>query len=197
MSKNIIVFDLETQHSFDDVGGRDNFNLLKISVLGAYFYKTGEYMVFEEKDIPQFEKKLLGMPLLVGFNSRRFDCAVLQPYVKVDLGKIPQLDILEEFVKATGHRIKLDSIAHATLGEGKSGSGLDALKYWKEGRLNELKKYCLDDVRITKEVYEFGAKNGELFYTSKYNLEKCRAKVSWKIEHPDNDEKGSEQMALF
>jgi DEAD/DEAH box helicase domain-containing protein len=194
--KNIIVFDLETQRSFDEVGGRDCFEKLGISVLGAYLYKTNEYRIFEEKELGEFEALLTSKPLLVGFNSRRFDCAVLQPYVRVDLSKLPQLDILEEIVKAVGHRVKLDSVAQATLGIGKSGSGLDALKYWREGDMESLKRYCLDDVKITKEVYEYGANNGELLYVSKYGMAKARAVVSWKVDHPDEEETGG-QMGLF
>lgn len=197
MTKNIIVFDLETQYSFDEVGGQDHLDKLKISVLGAYLYRTSEYVIFEEKELSKFEELLLSRPLLVGFNSKRFDCAVLQPYVRVDLKGLPHLDILEEFVKAVGHRIKLDSLAQATLGVGKSGSGLDALKYWREGQIDKLKKYCLDDVKITKDIYEYGAQHGKLHYISKYNLEKRLAKVSWKIENPEEDEADQRQMGLF
>lgn len=193
--KNIIVFDLETQRSFDEVGGRDSFEKLGVSVLGAYLYKTDEYRIFEEKELSQFEELLGSKPLMVGFNSRKFDCAVLQPYIRFNLDKLPQLDILEEVVKAVGHRVKLDSIAQATLSESKSGSGLDALKYWREGDLESLKKYCLDDVRITRRIYEYGANNGELFFMSKYGMAKSVAKVSWKIEHPEGEVE--QQMNLF
>lgn len=194
--KNIIVFDLETQRSFDDVGGRSAFDKLGISVLGAYLYRTAEYVMFEESELGNFEELLQAKPLLVGFNSRRFDCAVLQPYVRVDLAKLPQLDILEEVVKAVGHRVKLDSIAQATLGAGKSGSGLDALKYWRNGEIDKLKSYCMDDVKITHEIYEYGARHGELFFTSKYGMTKARAPVSWKVAHPGGDD-ADKQMGLF
>lgn len=194
--KNIIVFDLETQRSFDEVGGRGSFDKLGVSVLGAYVYRTDEYLVFEESELKNFEELLTARPLLVGFNSRRFDCVVLQPYVHADLSKMPQLDILEEFVKVAGHRVKLESIAQATLGEGKSGSGLDALKYWKNGEIDKLKRYCMDDVRITREIYEYGAKNGELLYTNKYGRGAGRIPVRWKIEHPEGDD-AHKQMGLF
>lgn len=197
MSKNIIVFDIETQRSFDEVGGRDRLDKLGISVLGAYLYKTDEYRAFEERELGKFEELLGSRPLLVGFNSKRFDCAVLQPYIRFDLWKLPQLDILEEIIKAVGHRVKLDSIAQATLRTNKSGSGLDALRFWREGKLEELKKYCLDDVRITRDIYEFGAEHGELFFMSKYGMAKARAVVSWKVENPEGDDAGDKQMGLF
>lgn len=194
--KNIIVFDLETQRSFDEVGGRGNFDKLGISMLGAYLYKTNEYVMFEESELKNFEELLTCKPLLVGFNSRSFDCTVLQPYVRVDLAKMPQLDILEEFVKIAGHRVKLESIAQATLGTGKSGSGLDALKYWNNGEIDKLKDYCMDDVKITREIYEYGANNGELLFTNKYGSGNSRVSVNWKIENPVGDAE-DKQMGLF
>lgn len=195
LGKNIIVFDLETQRSFDEVGGRECFDKLGVSVLGAYLYRSNEYVVFEERDLKAFEELLAAKPLLVGFNSKRFDCPVLQPYVRVDMSKLPQLDIMEEIVKAVGHRVKLDSVAEATLGLNKSGSGIDALRYWRNGEIDKLKAYCMDDVRITKELYEYGARHGELLFMAKFGMGKARAKVAWQIEHPYGD--ADKQMGLF
>jgi DEAD/DEAH box helicase domain-containing protein len=87
-----------------------------------------------------------------------------------DLAKIPHLDILEEIDKALGHRIKLDDVAQATLGSGKSGDGLKAVQYWRTGRMEELKKYCLDDVKITKQIYEYALKNGKLLYRDFFTI---------------------------
>ena len=199
MQKNIIVYDIETKHTFDEVGGgRDALEKLGISVLGAYDYQTDEYLMFEESELRQFEERLQEKPLLVGFNSRKFDTPVLQTYMHFDLGKaLPQLDILEELVKVLGHRVSLDSVAEATLGRKKIGHGLDAIRYYRNGEMEKLKKYCLEDVRITRAVYEFGAKNQELFYTPKFGSGKSRAEVTYEIAHP-NEAKGPElQQSLF
>jgi DEAD/DEAH box helicase domain-containing protein len=197
MSKNIIVFDLETKNAFDEVGGRSNFSSLQVSVVGAYSYLTGEYQIFEEKEIPEFEKILQKKPLIVGFNSRRFDTVVLQPYIHFDLKILPQLDIMEEITKTLGHRVSLDSVSLATLGRAKTGSGMDAIRFWKKGEIKKLKSYCLEDVRITKEIYEYGALHGELFYTPKFGSSKARVPVNWKIMHPDEKEKDNKQRSLF
>jgi len=197
MSRNIVVFDLETKNAFDDVGGRDNLAALEVSVLGCYLYATNEYRVFEEKELPEFEKILQKKPLLVGFNNRRFDTAVLQPYIHFDLKGLLQLDIMEELTIFLGHRVSLESVAQATLGCSKSGSGLDAIKYWRKGELEKLKSYCLEDVRITKEIYEYGARHGELFYTPKFGSTKGRAPVNWKIVHPDEKQEPDKQQSLF
>ncbi|MFH1874724.1 MAG: ribonuclease H-like domain-containing protein [Pseudomonadota bacterium] len=196
MSKNIIVFDIETQNAFSDVGGRQNLTDLKISVLGAYFYKTNEYQIFEEKDLKEFEKTLQDRPLLVGFNSRKFDCPILQQYLTINLKNMPQFDILEELTKILGHRVSLDSVAQATLNKQKIGSGLDAIRYWNNGEIDKLKKYCLEDVRITKEVFEYGANKSEVFFISKFGNAKKQVAVNWKIEHPEENEESSKQQSF-
>ncbi|MBT3181542.1 MAG: hypothetical protein HN337_03420 [Deltaproteobacteria bacterium] len=196
MGKNIIVFDIETKNAFSDVGGRDNFKKLGISVLGAYDYQNEDFIIYEESELGKFSERLQGNPLLVGFNSRRFDVPILQEYVPFSLSKHPQLDIMEELVKVLGHRVSLDSVAQATLGTSKSGSGLDAIRYYRDGMMDELKKYCLDDVRITRDIFEYAANKGELFFTSKYGPGKRRAGVSWKIAHPEELEPDPQQ-SLF
>ncbi len=197
MGKNIVVFDIETKNAFDDVGGRDGQANLGISVLGSYDYEDGGFKIYEEGELGRFAERLQRKPLLVGFNSRRFDTPILQTYMKFDLKRIPQLDIMEELVRALGHRVSLDSCALATLGQGKSGSGLDAIKYYREGRMEELKKYCLDDVRITRDLFEYGAAHGEILYTPKFGAGRARAPVRWRVAHPDEGDELEKQQSLF
>lgn len=197
MGHNIIVYDIETKHAFDEVGGRDGHAKLGISVLGAYDYSSGEFAVYEEGELDRFFLRLQEKPLLVGFNSRRFDTPILQTYTKLDLRKLPQLDIMEEMTKALGHRVSLDSCAQATLGAGKSGSGLEAIRLYREGRMEELKRYCLDDVRLTRDLFEYGAAHGEIFYTPKFGAGRARAPVIWKIAHPDERAEPEKQQSLF
>ncbi|MEK7519628.1 MAG: ribonuclease H-like domain-containing protein [Patescibacteria group bacterium] len=176
-----IVLDLETQHEFSEVGGREYPHLLKVSLVGVYSYARAAFLAFEEKDIPELEKLLSETDLLIGFNTKHFDYAVLQPYLKsLDLKKIPACDIMEDVANVLGHRLSLESIAQATLGTGKSGHGLDAIRYFREGNMEALKKYCLDDVRITRDIFEYGKQNGKILYTSKYRAESLSAPVSWK-----------------
>lgn len=197
MPHNIVVYDIETKYAFDEVGGRGNFEKLGISVLGTYDYSTGEFVIYEEGELASFEKRLQERPLLVGFNIRRFDTPILKRHIKFDERNIPQLDIMEEMTKVLGHRVSLDSVAKATLGTGKSGSGMDAIRYWREGKMEELKKYCLDDVRITRDLFEYGAKHGELFYVPKFGTGRARAPVKWMVAHPDEKSADMRQQSLF
>jgi len=177
-----LVFDLETKKTFDQVGGQANVHLLGISVCGIYDYTTDKYEVYREEELTAMEELFREAELLIGFNSKHFDNRVLQPYFhRVKLENIPHHDILEEITNKLGHRLKLESVAQSTLYEGKSGSGLDALVYYNEGDWQSLIKYCLDDVRITREVYEYGERHGYLWYQKEGKP--ALIPVSW-IKHP-------------
>lgn len=191
--KRKIVFDLETQKEFAEVGGRGKPQLLKVSVCGIYDYSTNKYTIYEEKELTALGNILHSADLLVGFNSIDFDCQVLQPYLNFDLKLIPHVDILKEVVKVLGHRIKLDSIAMATLGKGKSGNGKEAILYFRNNRMDLLKKYCLDDVRITKEIYEYALKNQKLLYQDFFNIRE----IPINIVEPNPRTISTFQPALF
>lgn len=164
---NRIVLDIETQNLFSDVGGKENLSKLLLSVAGVYSYSSNGFMTFTENEMPQFARILEKTDLIVGFNINHFDLPVLQKYFSFDLNKIPALDIMTEVVNRIGHRVSLDDLVSNTLGKKKSANGLLAVEYWREGRINELKKYCLDDVRLTRDLYEHGLENGEIKFTAR------------------------------
>lgn len=180
-AKNILVMDLETQKSFKEVG-KVNLHKLKVSVAGVYDYLTGEYRAYEEREIMAVDKRLQDVGLLIGFNIRRFDLPVLAPYLFRPIDQIPVLDLLDAVEKERGHRASLDSIAGPTLKQHKTGHGAEALVMFKENRMDELKKYCLDDVRLTKDVYEFGCREGKILFTSSWDYKTYEIPVRWKQE---------------
>lgn len=180
--RNTLILDVETQKSFKEVGKSKALSLskLKVSVVCTYDYLTNEYASYEEKDIVKFEQRLRAADLLIGFNIRRFDMQVLQPYLFKPVDQFPVLDLLDDIEKTRGHRASLDSVARATVKEGKSGDGAEALVLFKEGRMEELKKYCLDDVRLTKNVYEYGCREGKIYFTSTWDFKTYEIPVTWK-----------------
>ncbi len=173
-----IVLDVETQKGFNEVD-RKKLHLLKISVACIYDSKTDAYLAFEEKELLKLDEVLKQADLIVGFNIRDFDMEVLAPYLLTPVKNFPLLDLLVEFEKVRGHRISLQSLAQATLGTSKSGTGLDALQLYKDGRMDELKKYCFDDVRITKDLYEYGAKHGMVKFVSNRDYQTHEVQVTW------------------
>ena len=119
--KDIMVLDLETKKTFDEVGGQHNRHLLGVSLVGVYSYNRDSYRGFKEEEFGELLELLKNTELVIGFNSKSFDFPVLQPYYKdFDSNTIPHLDILEEIVYALGHRLKLESVAQSTLGYGIS-----------------------------------------------------------------------------
>lgn len=174
-----LVLDLETKKSFDDVGGRNNLDKLGVSVVGVYNYATDEYRAYVENEFGELQNLLIDANLIIGFNHVQFDMPVLQPYLSVDASKLPLFDLMLDLQKRLGHRIGLDSVASATLGIGKTASGLDAIRYYNEGRWEELKKYCLNDVRVTRDVFDYGIKNKKIAYTSRFGHEKREQRVDW------------------
>lgn len=177
---NEIILDIETQNTFQEVGSR-NCRLLKVSLLVAYHYKTNEYKVYFEKDLPQLWRELQFADRVIGYNLKGFDYPVLNNYAPFDLMGLPTLDMMEDVKKALGFRIKLDSIAKACLGIGKSGDGLDAVRYWKAGEFEKLSEYCKQDVCVTKEIYEYGLKNSFLHFNDNFTGEKRQIGVDFAI----------------
>ena len=188
MAKDVIVFDLETKKEFAEIGGRDHPELLGVSVLGAYSYLKDKYFVYEESELPEFEKMLKDAGLLIGFNIKSFDLPVLQPYVGFDLKQIPVLDLMDAVVLATGFRVSLDNLAKNTLGLAKSADGLEALEWFRQGRIQEVKDYCLKDVEVTKKLYESGRDSGRIKFVSRQSPQVVSISVSWPRSLPESDQ---------
>jgi len=176
--KNIVYFDLETQKSADEVGGWDKIRDMRMSVGVTYSTGRGDYRIYGEKDVNDLLAELQRADLVVGFNNLGFDYEVLHHYTVFDLRQLPTLDMLVELKKTLAHRLSLDSIAHATMGVEKTAEGLQAIRWFREGKMIEIAEYCCYDVKITKLVHEYGATNRQLFYTNKFGA-KMSVPVSW------------------
>ena len=135
-----VVFDIETKNIFQDVGRADPV-LLDISVVCIYDYESDQYLSFLEEDFPKLWPYLEKADVLIGYNSDHFDIPLLNKYYPGDLTKIKSIDLMAEIKKSLGRRIGLGVVAEATLGYGKSGNGLEAVTWWKEGKIDEIKKY--------------------------------------------------------
>lgn len=160
---NQIVFDIETQNTFAEVN--NDFKKLKVSVVSIYSYATDTYQSFSENELHLLWPILEKADRLIGYNSEHFDLPVLNNYYLGDLLSLPSLDLLKKIKESLGIRLKLVDVADATLDNvTKSADGLQAIKWWKEGKIDEIKKYCEQDVRVTKELYDFGRTNNQLFY---------------------------------
>lgn len=161
-----IVFDTETKNIFTDVASNDPA-ALDLSVVCIWDSETNKYSSYFEEDLPRLWPIFEKADALVGFNSDHFDIPLMNKYYPGDLTKIHSVDIMKAVKESLGRRIKLDSIAEATLGTKKIGHGLDAIVWWRNKELDKLVKYCIEDVKITKDVYEYALKNKELKFIDK------------------------------
>lgn len=183
-----VIFDLETKSFFVEDGKFDP-SRFGVSVLSLYHRKLdetiseiggskilreveGEILSFWEKDFEGMWKIFQNADRIIGFNSLSFDVPALSPYSPAGFSKLPHFDILDEIKKVAGHKTSLHKIAKATLGVQKTDSGENAVLYWERGdkrSLELLKKYCEDDVRITKDIYDYVLKNKSLKFTDYWN----------------------------
>lgn len=162
--RDIIVFDIETKETFDEIGGYFP-DKLSPSLVGIYSFDKDELRGFTEDEFGQLWPYFDNADLIIGFNSDGFDIPILAK-LYAPLRDIQSLDILTEIKNSAGHRVKLDSVAEATLGTHKTADGLEAIAMYREGRIEELRAYCLSDVAITRDVYLYGKEHGHILATS-------------------------------
>lgn len=176
--KDIIVIDIETSNTFADVG-RDNFNALDVSVVVVYSYNEKRYITYDENQMDELGKKFKETGLIVGFAINRFDLPVLAKYYDFNLFSILNIDILDDIEMNSGKRISLDLLANKNLGYGKTGKGSNAPILYAEGKMDELKEYCKNDVKVTKELYELAKSQGFLMVPQRYTDESVRVDFDW------------------
>jgi DEAD/DEAH box helicase domain-containing protein len=176
--RKVVVFDLETQRSFDEVGGRSQFHKLGVSAGVAYRYDTDEFLVVDEATIDQLIELLLGADLVIGYNIKGFDYEVLRAYTEEDLHRLPTLDLMEHLEERLGFRPKLESVVMPTLGTGKLADGLTALQWWRDGEIDKIVEYCREDVRVTRDLYDFGKRNRCVMVT-RFGGKPRKVEVSW------------------
>lgn len=157
--RKVVVFDVETQRSFDEVGGRTQFHKLGVSAAVAYRYDLDQFLECTEEDISRLIDLLLEADLVVGYNIVGFDYEVLRAYTDTDLQRLPTLDLMLDLEQRLGFRPKLESVAAPTLGAGKSADGLQALEWWRRGEVDKIIAYCREDVRVTRDLYDFGRRH--------------------------------------
>lgn len=172
------VFDIETQRSAQEVGGWNHANAMGISCVVLYDSRINKYVEFLEKDVSTLVEQLSQFDLVIGFNIKRFDYQVLRGYSDFDFAKLPTLDLLEVIHRHLGYRISLNHLAQVNLGATKSADGLQALRWWKQGKIKEIVEYCKKDVKITKDIFVLGQKNGFLLFKNKAG-KNVRIPISW------------------
>jgi DEAD/DEAH box helicase domain-containing protein len=156
-----ITFDIETANVLPTMA-RQDVTRLDLAVVAIHDSETGEFSSYSQEELPRLWPIIEQADTLIGFNSDSFDIPLLNKYYPGDLTKIRSIDLLVEVQKALGRRIRLQSLAEATLKVGKSGDGLQSVRWWQEGLYDKVREYCIMDVRITRQLYDYALKNGAL-----------------------------------
>ncbi|UCG11568.1 MAG: DEAD/DEAH box helicase [Deltaproteobacteria bacterium] len=177
----VAYLDLETQRLADEVGGWGNVHLMRLALAIIYDQRAGQFDVFTEDEVQDLITRLQEFDLVVGFNLKRFDYRVLGAYTGLDFKKVPTFDLLEDVHQRLGFRLSLAHLAEQTLGKSKSGDGIQAVSWYRQGNLEALISYCKDDVTITKELFQFGLHHGYLVYLTKQG-QAVRLPVDWNLD---------------
>ena len=158
-----LVFDIETADTFNNE--KRNPEDLTLAVIAVYKYLDDTYTAYTQETLSELWEVMRNIDTLIGFNNNHFDTPILNKYAPMNLQKeYGSIDLLESVRQSLGRRIRLDWIAEGTLGINKSSDGLQAVEWWRQGKIEKVKQYCIDDVRITKEIFEYALKNEELLY---------------------------------
>ncbi len=181
----IITFDIETKNTFQDVGSNDPRDL-DISVVCIHDSETGEFTSYLERDFNKLWPILEQADALVTWNGDHFDIPLLDKYYPGDLTTIKSIDLMKEVQSVLGRRLKLDTVGEATLGRNKSGHGLDAIEWWRTGEIDKIITYCIEDVRLTRELYEYALEHKRLKYKELGTIKDVILNTSTWLERRDN-----------
>jgi DEAD/DEAH box helicase domain-containing protein len=181
-----ITFDIETANAFPGLA-RHDLSRMELSLVAIHDSETGEFSSYIQEELPQLWPILERADMLIGFNSDTFDIPILNRYYPGDLSKIRSLDLLSEVYKSLGRRVRLQSLAEATLNKGKGGNGLQAVEWWQQGLVDKVREYCIEDVRITRELYDYALTHGSLKYKDlKQNRELKIDTSKWESDSEPN-----------
>jgi DEAD/DEAH box helicase domain-containing protein len=176
----VIFFDLETQRSAAEVGGWHNAHLMRMALAVIYDTQTERFETFFENDVHRLIERLGEADLVVGFNVISFDYAVLRGYTDADLSALPTFDMLAAIHQRLGYRLALGHLAEETLGASKGGDGLQSLAWWKEGRVDEIERYCRQDVSLLVDLLRHASEHGHLCFRTKRG-DRVRLPAPWQI----------------
>jgi DEAD/DEAH box helicase domain-containing protein len=177
----IVYFDLETQRSAQEVGGWHNAHLMRVALAVTYDSKTRRFETFPESSVHALVERLRDADLVVGFNIVGFDYTVLRGYTDEDLSALPTFDMLQAIHRRLGYRLALGHVAEQTLGVSKAGDGLQSLAWWKEGRVDEIERYCRQDVALLRDLFERACQQGYLLFRTKRG-ERVRIPCAWSVD---------------
>lgn len=172
-----ITFDIETANTLPSFS-RGDLDKLELALVGVHDSKTGEFTSYVKEELPKLWPLLEEADVLIGYNSNSFDIPLLNRYYPGDLTSIRSIDLMVEVANVLGRRLRLQALAEATLGKGKKGSGLQSVEWWQKGLVEKVREYCIEDVRITRELYDYALTNGHVKYKDLRDIREIKLDTS-------------------
>jgi len=177
-----LVLDVETQYLSDEVaGGWSAVHKFRVALAATWDQQNGSRVWYEE-DVQRLLFEAEKFAPIVTFNGENFDFKVLSAYGPVEGLYSKSTDMLAVLSKRLGFRVKLDSVALATLGRGKIGSGTECVDWWRSGDPVQRQKvvdYCKMDVELTRDIYLFAKQHGYVLIEDLKQSKTRRVEVSW------------------
>jgi DEAD/DEAH box helicase domain-containing protein len=177
----LVYFDVETQRSAEEVGGWHNAHLMRVALAVTWDSAGERFETWRERDVHALLARLGEADLVIGFNVRRFDYAVLRGYTDLDLARFRTFDVLDAIRDRIGFRLPLGHLALENLGEAKGADGLQSLAWWKEGRVDEIERYCRRDVALLRGLFERALARGHLVFRTR-DGERLRIPTPWRVD---------------
>jgi hypothetical protein len=145
--------------------GWEDYANMGIACIGAYDYGSGRYRVFGWESRAEFISLCQERNPLVSFNGIRFDNKVIEAAWNHSIPDDRCYDLLRQawmaggldpdhFDGQTHGGYGLDALAKANFGLAKTGDGALAPVDWQRNRRCSVIDYCLNDVRITRRIWE-------------------------------------------
>ncbi len=181
-----ITFDIETANAFPTLS-RNDLSRMELAVVAIHDSETDEYSSYSKEELGKLWPIIETADVLIGYNANSFDLPLLNMYYPGDLTKIRSLDLLVEVQTALGRRLRLQSLAEGTLKAKKSGDGLQSVKWWQEGLYDKVREYCIDDVRLTRKLYDYALEHGALKYKDLKDTKTIKIDTShWLLDQDRN-----------
>ena len=203
---DILSLDIETENYSWDIGGWNNKNLFKTSVIATWDGTQGT--LFSNKNIQLENVNILPLHAsdignhisehiekggkLLGHNIIGFDLPVIRDSLDCwaagdVMSKSSDTIIDTKNLVSKASRILSDSIvtsldvlSKCTLKEGKIMQSVDAPEQWALGNYNQVAEYCLKDAQLTYELYKYGAEYGVVKSLSLDTGKEIEIEVDWK-----------------
>jgi DEAD/DEAH box helicase domain-containing protein len=158
-----IYLDVETEKLADEVpGGWSSIKAFGLTV-AVTWDEAHAFRDWFVADVGPLLAELATFDRIVTFNGNRFDLEVLSAYGDVAPLRQKSLDVLNDLKRRMGFRVSLQSLAQTTLGKAKTGSGLDAVAWWRSGDpalRQRVVDYCRMDVEILRDIVAYARREG-------------------------------------